>query len=1305
MGTMNYKGVTALWKTTLWKMMSWLLMNRLKRRQLSWQQQLQPNQGRTARMPYGWYLLAVLLCAVGLLVAVPVRAQQPGVGRVAVVDVDDQNYPTVSLYLDVADANGAPVANLDPASFTVQEDGQPAPVQTVTTDSSQPLALLLALDRSTDAATWAAVQGAAAQVINSLGADDQVAITTVFEEVQLVQEFTADKEAALAALAGVAPGGQFSAINPAFIDAVGRFTDELPARRAIILVADAPDNISTVTADDVVTQVTGRGTPIYVVGYGDRVQNEPSFAQIANATGGSFFPLGAANDLQNTLIALLPQLRQGYRVDFISRLPADNLPHSVQVQVNAANVNGADSAQFVARATIIEVTIPGLAPGQPVAGVVNLTAATEFPGTIANVEFRVDGVTIGTAPNLTTPVVWDTSALLPGPHELSVVVTDGVGNQGETSIQIVIPESAPRVDLLDVDYAAFPQVTAYVDAFGNNGLPLVGLNAQSFAVSEDNRPVDPSRIVVSVDATQPLNLVLVLDRSMAVGDWAQLRNAANGLVDALRPQDQMAIYAFATNPSVVQTVTGDKNLLKSALAVVEAVPPAPATTPPTPSTDNGLNQALLDSTNLASTLPTGRRAVVVLTNGVDNTGQIALVDLISTLQAQPIPVHLIGIGVDGQSAGTLAALAQIAGGNSVSVSNATDVRSALQNLSLLLQQGYQLNFTSGLQADDTAHTLTVALAANGLAAETAGEFIARGRPITVTIPNVVDGATVSGALNLTAQADAPAPIASVVYRLNGDVLAEVADTTFTIVWNSDTVAPGEYTVVIDVVDAAGNQGTATAGFTVVAPITIAAALAPGNSDGDIVLGDEVTINANVEVFEGNARVEFYVDNALISTASQAPYSARFNSVEFGAGTHTVTTIARDDAGHEATSTFDLVFVAPPAPTPEATATPTSFLPAMPSFNFGRILAWIAVIVLALVAMYMVWTAIGSTRRTANEQSEMPMRLTLANLGNVASAYLLRGDDPAGILNFRFSLNGVLLGLPPVARLIDDSAAVTGGAASISGAGGRPAFGGVQLPGLPQGMAQAGAGFSAGDAADKLEEASAVGRIIASILTSVAMFLPPNLRRPVMMVSSQIRRGQMLANRVKSVRRQVGKLNETEMGQQVVQGTEQAAGEVGRAAQSDTTRGAVAQGSSRAGAAVAATTATAMAGAKRTANRLYDLTGQGNGGAAGQGSNGGNGAAVAGGPRQWVYLPPIHPGETVSIDVLVSANARNASGTHQSFRILSRALGDETAQPVIEEGSIRVTHKSPWPSIQRYLLTGVVVLVAIALIWLLSGALF
>jgi hypothetical protein len=390
----------------------------------------------------------------------------------------------------------------------------------------------------------------------------------------------------------------------------------------------------------------------------------------------------------------------------------------------------------------------------------------------------------------------------------------------------------------------------------------------------------------------------------------------------------------------------------------------------------------------------------------------------------------------------------------------------------------------------------------------------------------------------------------------------------------------------------------------------------------------------------------------------------------------------------------MALVAPPTPTPQPTPTQTSLIPAMPAvaaINWWRILTWGGIVATALAALLMVLTAVNSARRTAVEQKLMPMRVTLSNIGNVATGYLLRGEDPSGILSFQFSLNGVMLGMPPVARLTED-----GGASNAAPtASGRPAFPGMQMPSMPQGNAGDGSGGNIEEMADTLQEASAVGAIISSILLTIAAMLPATLARPLRMVAMQIRRGQMLANRVKSIRRQVDRLNKSEMGRQVVQGTTSAAGQVGQVATSSATRNTVAQGASSAGSMVAAATTS-------TVNKMYALTGQDNG--SGQGGNGTAGFVAPVGPRQWVYLPPIAPGETVSIDVMVGASANRATGDHQPFRILSRALGEENAAPVVEEGSIRLAKTSPWPLITRFIFAGIVILVAVAVIWLLVGAL-
>lgn len=1236
--------------------------------------------------------LALLCLGVGLTQVWAQTPVTPGNGQVRIVDVDDAAYPAISLYVDVVDGAGVPVGNLTADAFAATVDGQPATVTAVAPDSARPLALLLSLDRSTDAATWAAVQAAAADAIGSLQADDQVAVTSFFDQVAPVIDFTADKEAALTALSGLTPGGEFSALNPAILDAVGRFDASLPLRRAIVMVADAPDNISDVTTEQVIAQAGAQGVPVYVVGFGDRVQNEPNFAAIAAATGGRAFAVGSATELSAILTTLLQELRQGYRVDVRSPLPADGASHTAQLTVNTSAVTGEDSIPFVANAREVEVALNNLVPGQPVAGVVTFGMTATTPGPVANVVVEVDGVPVGTATDLQTPITWDTATVEPGTHTVRVVVEDSVGNRGEVTLEVVTPGAAARLDLLSVDDALYPAVAAYVDVFGPNGLPLVGLVPADFTVREENRPVEAGQLAVQVDASQPVNWVLVLDRSASVADWTQLRNAANAFIDSMRPQDQMALYTFAGDVALVQTPTNDSAVLRTSLATVQPAVP----TPDVPA-DNALNQALVDAANLATTLPEGRRAVVVVTDGLDNTGLLGLDQVVAVLGEQPVPVHILGYGLSGAGAATIAGVAQVAGGSATALNTAAEVRTALDALAGLLQNGYRLDFTAGLQADDSAHPIEVAVTAQGIEASATGTLVAQRRPLTVMIPNVAEGDVIGGAVDLTAQVESPSPLTSVEYLLNGDELAQVEDTSFTIVWNSDTVAPGDYTLVVNAVDSVGNQGSASVGFTVVAPLTVQSALAPRNTDGDIVVGDDVTVNSTVEALADQVTVEYFVDRTLVATDNRAPFAAVIDTATFGPGLHTVTALARDNEGREAVSTVDFMLVAPlvATPTPETSVLSGTLVPAaVANFDWSRWLGVIALGIVLLVLLLVVLAVTRSVQSAAKDQKLTPMRLALSNQGNVATGYLLRGDDPASLLSFRFSLNGQALGLPPVARLAredQDGASASAMRGGANGANGhRPAFN------LPQGAGNLQVPKNMGDLGERLDDVSQTGMLIASLLTSIAMILPRNLSRPVRSVAMQIRRGNMFARRVSRVRRQFDRLNQDELGGQLVENSSAAAQEAGRVATADGTQQMVAAGGRSAGSAASAAAGATLAGAGRTANRLFELGTTATNQARGQAAAA---LGVVTGAPQWVYVPPLDPGQSVNIDVLVGARGEIKGSRHVPFRIQSRALNDESNQPVIEEGSVRIVGRSWWQRHGGQVILAGLVLVMLVIMWI------
>jgi hypothetical protein len=86
------------------------------------------------------------------------------------------------------------------------------------------------------------------------------------------------------------------------------------------------------------------------------------------------------------------------------------------------------------------VTITNPGNGATVSGMVLVTAAAADDGDVAQVEFFVDGASIGVdADGLDGwSADWDTSPYADGPHQLSAVATDGVGQTGQNSITVTV---------------------------------------------------------------------------------------------------------------------------------------------------------------------------------------------------------------------------------------------------------------------------------------------------------------------------------------------------------------------------------------------------------------------------------------------------------------------------------------------------------------------------------------------------------------------------------------------------------------------------------------------------------------------------------------------------------------------------------------------------------------------------------------------------------------------------------------------------------------------------------------------------
>ena len=279
-------------------------------------------------------LLAVLFAGPGI------RAQGPGVRFRGGVDV-------VLLNVTVTDGAKRYVTDLDIADFTVLEEGRP---QAITffrkADVRMALALLIDSSASMDEALPIA-QEAAAGFVRQLGPADVATVIDFDSRVQILAPFTDDKTALDDAIHQTVAAGSTSMHNAIYIAlrelAKIRLNDEqeVPRRRAIVLLSDGEDTSSLVTYDEALDAALRSDSVIYTIGLGidpsaARRAADPSFVltRLAQQTGGrAFFPT-LAKDLAGVYADIRNELSSQYLLAYVSSNERTGRWRNVNVRVN-----------------------------------------------------------------------------------------------------------------------------------------------------------------------------------------------------------------------------------------------------------------------------------------------------------------------------------------------------------------------------------------------------------------------------------------------------------------------------------------------------------------------------------------------------------------------------------------------------------------------------------------------------------------------------------------------------------------------------------------------------------------------------------------------------------------------------------------------------------------------------------------------------------------------------------------------------------------------------------------------------------
>lgn len=276
-------------------------------------------------------------------------------------------------------------------------------------------------------------------------------------------------------------------------------------------------------------------------------------------------------------------------------------------------------------------------------------------------------------------------------------------------------EEEPQVYITQVDTSRFPTVTVYVSVTDAEGEPI-GIEPEHLVLQEDGVTIQPDQLQGDAGVVDALTTLLVIDVSGSMNSADKLntaKTAARAYVDQMRAGDQVGVLTFNTAVSYVQPITADAGRVNAAINGLVA------------DEDTAMYDALVEAVDTLATIQ-GRKAVIVLTDGMDNMSEFGLADVITHIGPSGLSISTVGLGnpehrnetLAGLDVPALTSLASQAGGEFAYANDVDGLTRLYQRYARVLQSEYVISYTSpGSLRDGLTRHLTVSLADVGAAAQ------------------------------------------------------------------------------------------------------------------------------------------------------------------------------------------------------------------------------------------------------------------------------------------------------------------------------------------------------------------------------------------------------------------------------------------------------------------------------------------------------------------------------------------------------------------------------------------------------------
>ncbi|MBF0538291.1 MAG: VWA domain-containing protein [Nitrospirae bacterium] len=174
---------------------------------------------------------------------------------------------------------------------------------------------------------------------------------------------------------------------------------------------------------------------------------------------------------------------------------------------------------------------------------------------------------------------------------------------------------------------------AVVDVHDDKGKSIHGLKASNFALAVGDKKV--RNLSLQKKYEEPLSVIIAVDvsGSMSGVDMADTKKYVSDLVHQLSEDNHVMLVTFGNDIKNVVHFTQNRDLIYNQLDSLKAIEKKTI-----------LYQAVIDSIKMASSAPTSKTAILVITDARDEHSHLNEHDVFNTVESSYIPIYTIALG-------------------------------------------------------------------------------------------------------------------------------------------------------------------------------------------------------------------------------------------------------------------------------------------------------------------------------------------------------------------------------------------------------------------------------------------------------------------------------------------------------------------------------------------------------------------------------------------------------------------------------------------------------------------------------------